>query len=130
MNLLKNKKALRSLLKHGDVLNTLNGGRVQADMSIKQHQKEFLIIIKAPGISAEHFDLTLDFHRLNVSISIPHDFQDAAIYHPLFARSFNLPGYVDVDQIVAHYQPGELQVILPFKELDQNQRRKINIQHL
>jgi HSP20 family molecular chaperone IbpA len=130
MNLLKNKKALKRLLKHGDVLNTLNGGHVQADMSIKQHQKEFLIVIKAPGISVEQFDLTLDFHRLNVNINIPHDFRDAAIYHPVFSRVFNLPGYVDVDQIEAHYEPGMLQVVLPFKELDQNQRRKINIQHL
>ena len=130
MNLLKNKKALRSLLRHGDVLNTLNGGRVQADVSIKQHQKEFVIVIKAPGISMEHFDLTLDFHRLNVSIHLPHDFREEAIFHPILARSFNLPGYVDTDKIAAHYKPGQLQVILPFKEVSEDQRRRINIRHL
>ncbi len=130
MNLLKHRKALNSLLKHGDVLNTLNGGHIQTHVSIKQHQNEFIIVIKAPTISSEYYDLTLDFHRLNISIHIPHEYPDVALYHPLFARSFNLPGYVDVDQIVANYEPGELRVILPFKEIDQNQRRKINIQHL
>jgi HSP20 family protein len=130
MNLLKNKKALISLLKHGDVLNTLNGGHVQPRVSVKQHQKEFIIKLEAPGISMDYFDLTLDFHRLNISIHIPHNYPGAAVYHPLFARSFNLPGYVDVDQIVAHYEPGRLQVILPFKEISDDQRRRINIRHL
>ena len=130
MNLLKNRKALVGLIKHGDVMNTLNGGHVQAHVSVKQHQKEFIIDIKAPGLSMEHYDLTLDFHRLNIAIRIPHNYPEAAAYHPLFARSFNLPGYIDVDQIIARYQRGNLTVILPFKEMSQDQRRRINIQHL
>jgi HSP20 family protein len=130
MNLLKNKKALIGLLKHGDVLNTLNGGHIQPILSIKKHQKEFIIKLKAPGISIDYFDLILDFHRLNISIHLPHIYLDVALNHPIFARSFNLPGYIEKDQIMAQYKPGQLQVILPFKELNADQRRRINIQHL
>lgn len=130
MNLLKNRKILRNLLKHGDVLNTLNGGHVQTKLSVKQHRKEFIINVEAPGISLDAFDLIVDFHKLNISVHLPHDFPDAAVYHPILARSFNLPGYVDTSQIVAHYQPGHLQVILPFKEVTEDQRRRINIKHL
>lgn len=130
MNLLKNKKALIGFLKHSDVLNTLNGGHIQPELSIKQHQKEFIIKLKAPGISIDSFDLVLDYQRLKISIHLPHIYQDVALNHPIFARSFNLPGYVDTEQIVAQYKPGQLQVILPFKELSDDQRRRINIQHL
>ena len=130
MNLLKNKKALIGLLKHGDVLNSLNGGHVAPRVHLKQHKKEFLINLSAPGVSIDSFDLIVNHHKLQVSIHLPHTFADAAKYHPIFARSFNLPGYVDLDQIVAHYLPGKLQVILPFKEMNEDQYRRINIQHL
>jgi len=130
MNLLKNKKALRSLLKHGDVLNTSNGGHVQTRVIVKQHQKEFIINVEAPGIGMDAFDLMVDFNRLNISIHLPHNFPDAGVYHPILARSYNLPGYVDTSLIVAHYQPGQLQVILPFKEVTEDQRRRIDIRHL
>ena len=130
MNLLKNKKALIGLLKHGDVLNTLNGGRIEPRLNIKQHQKEFIINLDAPGVSMDSFDLMVDYNKLHISIHLPHPFADAALYHPIFSRSFNLPGYVELDNIVAHYLPGKLQVILPFKELDGDQRRRINIRHL
>jgi hypothetical protein len=89
MNLLKNRKILRNLLKHGDVMNTLNGGHVKTEVSVKQHQKEFIINIKAPGISMDAFDLMVDFHRLNINVHLPHNFRDAAVYHPILARTFN-----------------------------------------
>ena len=130
MNLLRNRKALNVLLKHGDVLNTLNGGHVESRVSIKQHQKEFIINLEAPGVGLDSFDLTVDYHRLHISVHVPHTFPDAAVYHPIFGRTFNLPGYVDIEKIVAHYQPGKLQVILPFKKLSDSQRRRINIRHL
>jgi len=130
MNLLKNKKALLGLLKHGDVLDTLNGGHIQPRVSVKQHNEEFIINLEAPGVGMDSFDLIVDHHRLHVSIHLPHTYADAAVYHPIFTRSFNLPGYVNLDEIVAQYQPGKLQVILPFKEMNREQRRRINIQHL
>ena len=130
MNLLKNKKALVGLLKHGDVLNTLHGGHVAPELHLKQHKNEFIINLSAPGVNMDSFDLIVDQYKLQISIHLPHTFKDVARYHPIFARSFNLPGYVDLDQISANYQSGKLQVILPFKEMNEDQRRRINIQHL
>ena len=130
MNLLRNKKALVNLLKHGDVLNTLNGGHSQVRVSVKQHKNEFVINVLAPGIDMESFDINLDIHRLHIAINLPHAYPDVAAYHPIFARTFNLPGYVNTSQIVAQFKPGHLLVILPFQEITEDQRRKINIQHL
>jgi HSP20 family protein len=130
MNLLEHKKALIGLLKHGDVINTLQGGHVQPVLKIRKHQNEFILKLNAPGVRMDSFDLILDFHRLHVNIHLPHPYTEVALNHPIFARSFNLPGYVDTKQIMAHYQPGQLQVILPFKEMSDDQRRRINIQHL
>ena len=130
MNLLEHKKALIGLLKHGDVINTLQGGHVQPVLKIRKHQNEFILKLNAPGVSMDSFDLILDFHRLHVNIHLPHPYAEVALNHPIFARSFNVPGYVDTEQIMAHYQPGQLQVILPFKEMSDDQRRRINIQHL
>ncbi len=130
MNLLKNKKALINLLKHGDVLNTLNGGRVQVGVSVKQHQNEFVIKITAPGVSMDAYDIMLDLNRLNIAVNLPHPYTEAAAYHPIMTRTFNLPAYVDTANIVAHYQPGQLQIILPFQEITEDQRRKIDIKHL
>ena len=130
MNLLKNKEVLTKLLKQGDVLNTLNGGRVKPQVGVKKSNNEFLIQIKAPGVSADSFDIFLDYHQLKVSIYGAHPFRKAALLHPLFTRSFQIPGYVDSDGISAHYEYGRLIIRLPFRKLSQDQRRNIRIEHL
>ena len=130
MNLLKNKKVLINLLKQGDVLNTLNGGRLQPQVGVKKSDNEFLIQVKAPGVPADLFNIYLDYHQLKVSIYSSHPFQKAATLHPLFTRSFQIPGYVDSDGIRAHYEDGRLIIRLPFRKLSQDQRRNIRIEHL
>ncbi len=130
MNLLKNKKVLINLLKQGDVLNTLNGGCVEPQVGINKSNDEFIIQIKAPSVQADAFDIFLDFHRLKVSLYCHHPFKEAALRHPMFSRSFQIPGYVDSDGIYAHYEEESLTIHLPFRKLSQEQRRHIRIEHL
>lgn len=130
MNLLKNKKVLINLLKQGDVLNTLNGGRVEPQVVIKKDDHEFVIKIKAPSVQADAFDIFLDYHRLKVSLYCHHPFKEAALIHPLFSKSFQIPGYVDSDGIYAQFEEGSLTIHLPFRKLTREQRRRIRIEHL
>ena len=46
MNLLQNKKVLISLLKQGDVLNDINGGRAQTEVRISKGEDAFTIKVK------------------------------------------------------------------------------------
>lgn len=130
MNLLNNKKVLIDLLKHADVLNTLNGGHVQTDVQIRQKPYEFEIEILAPNVDAEAFNILLDFHKLIINITSTHPAVEAAVQHPIFVRSFHLPGYVDSDHITARYEDGRLVIRLPFRKLTGDQRRRIRIEHL
>ncbi len=130
MNLLQNKKVLISLLKQGDVLNDINGGRAQTNVKINKGEQGFTIKIKTPTVRPEHYSIFLDHQRLSISTHAHHPFVEEAQFITMFNRSFKIPSYVDSDGIRAYFQNQSLMVELPFRVMSKEQKRRIRIEHL
>ncbi|WP_017731869.1 Hsp20/alpha crystallin family protein [Nafulsella turpanensis] len=132
MNLLKNKKLLRGLLLQGDLLNTINGGVSMTHVVKEQHDENFTIILSAPSIPADAYNVVLNGQQLMVFSLLPDSTiskENEVFSIPLFYENFELPSYIDLDNIEAIHQGSELMVILPFKETARFER-EIDINHI
>ncbi len=132
MNLLKNKQILRGLLTQGDVLNTINGGVSMTKLEKKQMDDYFSISVSAPTVPAESFNVVLNDKQLIIFAVLSDSTiqEDDQLFNiPMFYKSFDLPAYIDIDNIEAIHDDDKLTVALPFKESDRYSR-KIDIKHL
>lgn len=133
MNLLKNKQLLRELLQQGDFLNTINGGVGMTRLTKEQRDTEFSIIVSAPTLPADAFNVVINDRELIIFSVLPNNrgerVEDQFINIPMFYRSFDLPPYIDIDNIEAIHDDKELVVVLPFKE-GARYNKKIDIKHL
>ena len=132
MNLLDNKPLLRGLLQQGDLLNTINGGISMTNLVKEQREKEFALIISAPALPASAYNVVLNDRQLIIFSVLPESgngVEDQLVNIPMFYRSFELPPYIDIENIEAIHDDKELMVVLPFKE-SARFNRKIDIKHL
>ena len=95
---------------------------------MKRVHQGFEVTIWAPGLPVEAFNLMLESKRLVLFTTLKSDYE--GISQPLFNRSFSLPSYIDTGRIDAFYEDEKLTVHLPFKEMDENDKKKIDIRHL
>lgn len=134
MNLLKNKQLLRGLLQQGDYLNTINGGVSMTNLVKEQRDTEFSIIVSAPTLPATSFNVVINEKQLIIFSVLPEigeeNVEDQLINIPMFYRSFDLPSYIDIENIEAIHDDNELVVVLPFKEGARYTNKKIDIKHL
>lgn len=134
MNLLNNKQLLRGLLKQGDYLNTINGGVSMTNLVKEQRDTEFSIIVSAPTLPADSFNVVINEKQLIIFSVLPEiseeDVEDQLVNIPMFYRSFDLPSYIDIENIEAIHDDKELVVVLPFKAGARYTNRKIDIKHL
>lgn len=132
MNLLNNKRLLRGLLQQGDLLNTINGGVSMTNLVKEQRENEFNLIISAPSLPASSYNVVLNGRQLIIFSILPNSgerVEDQLVNIPMFYRSFDLPSYIDVENIEAIHDDKELMVVLPFKE-SARYNKKIDIKHL
>lgn len=134
MNLLENKQLLRGLLQQGDYLNTINGGVSMTSLVKEQRDDEFSIIVSAPTLPATSFNVVINDKQLIIfsvlSEISEEEVEDQLINIPMFYRSFDLPAYIDIENIEAIHDDKELVVVLPFKAGARNTNKKIDIKHL
>lgn len=134
MNLLNNKQLLRGLLQQGDYLNTINGGVSMTNLVKEQRDTEFSIIVSAPTLPATSFNVVINEKQLIIFSVLPEiseeHVEDQLINIPMFYRSFDLPSYIDIENIEAIHDDRELVVVLPFKEGARYSNKKIDIKHL
>lgn len=80
--------------------------------------------IAAPGLKKEDFKLALNHNVLTISSEQSSEKEDKEegkytrkeYNYSSFSRSFTIPETVEVDQIDAKYENGELRIVLPKKE--------------
>lgn len=129
MNILKHKDLLHSLLKQGDVLNSINGGMAMTYVEEQEHEDHQVLTFWAPTVPAEAFNIVLNNNALVVFSLLPSSMEEAEIgsYNiPMFFRKFKLPSYIDVENIEAVHEGDRLSILLPYKDIGVP-IRKINI---
>lgn len=92
-------------------------------VDILEHENSFEIQVSAPGSKKEDFNIEIEKNRLTISGSRKFEQKtEGRTWHRIetqygsFARTFNLPEHIKIDQIEARYTDGILHVILPKDE--------------
>jgi len=120
MNIIKNKKIVKSFGQHIDQLNTLSGGISMAHVNVIPKKDKMVVRVVAPAVGPESMQVLVEYNKLFVYATLPSAEDNGAtqntVSFPLFARAIEIPFQVAVDQIEAVYQNGELRVNLPYAE--------------
>lgn len=113
-----------------NLINTLAGGVVQTTVNVEQAENEIIINVSAPTVSGELYNILVNQNRLVVYALLQDQSLEGQRGLPLFNQMFEIPYFVDVNQIMAEYVDGKLQIIMPFKDKDKIKPRKIEIRNL
>jgi HSP20 family protein len=118
-----------------DLLNTLYGGSTQTRMNVERENDLLVITLSAPGVKANSFNVLVEgnklvLYTLLVSTSVQQEEGNSQrLAVPMFLRVLDIPSFVDVDNIEAVHEHGQVRVMLPLKDEEQLHRR-IDIKNL
>lgn len=102
-------------------------------VNISDHKDKYKVVVAAPGLKKEDFNLEVDGNMLTVSSSKEEKkeekdkerhFTKKEYSYNAFSRSFFLPDEVDKEAIEAKYEDGELTINLPYKKGFKNGGKK------
>lgn len=107
-------------------------------VNIKENLSTFVIDLAVPGLSKDSFDIEIEKEVLKVSSNVsPKEestdtntktqFTRKEFNYSSFARSFNLPEAVNVEDVKASYFDGILSISLPKKEVTKDIKRMVEI---
>ncbi len=122
------KNEVHRILTSANVLNTLNGGMVESQISVIRDLHEYHVKVTAPGISEDNLKVEIVEKHLIVSHQLEFQLQDGKsiiVPHVLAACPLSLD--IDHSRISADYNDGLLEVTLPLSDFTSGYRREINI---
>lgn len=89
-------------------------------MDVEEKEGVYLITVDLPGIKKEDIDIHVSDRTLTISGERVKEKKGQGHYfersYGQFARSITLPEHVKADDIEAHYEDGELKLLLPKAE--------------
>ncbi|HEU4904229.1 MAG TPA: Hsp20/alpha crystallin family protein [Flavisolibacter sp.] len=92
-------------------------------VNIKENSDNYTVSLAAPGLKKEDFKIDVEGNMLTISSekeetkeTKEETFSRREYSYNSFSRSFTLPEDVKLEAIDAHYQNGELMIVLPRKE--------------
>lgn len=124
------KVADKMLIKHlanaAEVVNTLNGGMAEPRLHLERQEKEWLLHVRIPGVSAENLKLEIKDHQLFIfQMLTQHNVADVEL--PYLIAMLQIGQQVDLDEIVAEYEDGHLYVHMPVDEEASGYEREVSI---
>lgn len=130
---LNHKNILSDFIRPIDLLNTINGGVSMTTLKLSEQEDGFVLHVSAPTVEAEAFNVFVDGTKLVLFSELPKELNEIlgtqSVRIPMFHHSFDIPTFINTEQIEAVYEDGELKIFLPFKDKSKIQRR-IDIQEL
>jgi len=103
--------------------------------NIKETEKEFNLILAAPGIEKKDFNIDITDNVLTISTErkieneeVDKNYSHKEFDYQNFKRAFTLPkDIVNVDSIKASYKNGELIINIPKKEIIEERSKLIEV---
>jgi HSP20 family protein len=104
-------------------------------VNIREDEKSFSIVMAAPGLQKEDFNIGINQQVLTISSEKKAEteekeegkFTRREYSYSSFSRSFTLPTTIDTDKIEANYENGELKITLPKLDKDAKFEKRIAI---
>lgn len=122
----------KDFLSHIDMFNTINGGTSSPSIIVDKEDDRIIVRISAPAVNGDAFNLLLKGNQLIVYTVLSDEWAlenaDNEQKLPLFARTFDLPPFVDKEGIDAVFEDGNLNVVLPLMDKEEAVK-KIDIRH-
>jgi len=120
----------KDLLLTADVMNTLNGGMSKPDIRMSREKDGYILQAKVPGVDPERMQIEIKNNQLFLfhHISLHNDeLYDGIHFIPFHIGFVVIPFDVEIKQIKAVYEGGELKVIMPFNEFSNGFHKRIHI---
>lgn len=117
----------RKIVKGLDIANTVSGGMSMATVNWEDNENETVLRIKTPGLDESNYHIDIKDNVLQVynHFAVNNTEEETS---PYFMRYFHLPHYIDLENIVAEYEEGTLQVVLPHNGKTKGFEKNIEIQ--
>lgn len=133
MKLLK-KGDLKELLAFGDLMNSINGGRVKVQTRMHQKESQYVLEVNAAGLEQDAFHININGNYLTVSAYYHQPLVTADGAHeiegPMFSKTIEIPPYVDAQEIEAYFGHKGLIIIMPLSNQTEQYRRVVEIKPL
>jgi HSP20 family protein len=117
-NWLEDKVKLRSILKQGDLANTIYGGTSQTTVSVKKNVKQMEVFVSASGVHSSDFRVSISSDKLILTRylnELHNGVGQEKLHVPVFLKSIKLPKSFERERVKAYYEDGLLRVIVPLK---------------
>lgn len=128
------KNTLKDFVHQLDTMNTIGGGTTATMVNVKKKSDKVVIEVIAPTVHSDSFNIFVRGNQLIVYTVLNGDMpgqddteQSARHMVPMFNRVFEIPSFVDREQIDAIYEDGRLRVILPFNGGEPEEVKRIDI---
>ncbi len=111
-----------------DVLNTINGGVSEPQVTVVHSEESREICIKVPGIAPEEIRVEVHNNNLAIFFFINIQCNDRLVQLPRFVYNKTVPYYIDIGKINASVVGEEQLVVnLPFNRLANGYHREIKV---
>jgi HSP20 family protein len=118
----------------GEMLNSdIRKWNVPA-VNIAESEKEFKLLMAAPGLNKEDIKITIEENRLTISAEQKKEasvekekYSRKEFSFTNFSRSFMLPENVNIDAVKADYENGIMTVLIPKVEESKPKTKEIKI---
>src|SRR5690349_8194771 len=125
MNMKKNK--FLDLLTSVDVLNTLNGGISEPQITYHQDEQGREIRVYIPGVDMKTVQVEVHNNNLSIFYFIPVEVAGKIIPMPQLIYSKVVPYFIEIGKISSHSEEHELVVTMPFNRMANGYHRKIRL---
>jgi HSP20 family molecular chaperone IbpA len=119
------KKSFKNLLTSVDVLNTLNGGTSEPQLSLLEKTEGHQIRIRVPGLDKEALQVEIHNNELSVFYHIAIESIGKTVQMPQVVYNQPIPYFVLTEGITATYEEQYLLIDLPFNEKANGYHRKV-----
>jgi HSP20 family molecular chaperone IbpA len=119
------KKSFKNLLTSVDVLNTLNGGTSEPQLSLLEKPEGHQMKIRVPGLDKESLLVEIHNNELSIYYNIAIESNGKTIPMPQIVYDQPIPYFISAESITATYGDKHLIVDLPFNEKASGYHRKI-----
>ncbi|MEJ7646302.1 MAG: Hsp20/alpha crystallin family protein [Chryseolinea sp.] len=119
------KSKYLELLTSVDVMNALNGGRVQPRVKLSQREDHREIRVRVPGVDSAGIEVEVNNDRVSIFYIMDVRSSGKVMHLPYSIYEKQQPFFVDVSRINAKVEGDELIVRLPFNELSDGYYKKI-----
>jgi HSP20 family molecular chaperone IbpA len=121
------KNSYLDLVTAVDVLNTLNGGMSEPQLSMQEDDETREIKMKIPGVNKDAVHVEIHNNTLTVYHFTLVQSQDKLIDMPRIVYSKTIPYFIDINKISARSEMDDLIVSMPFNKMAKGYHRNLRI---